>query len=250
MELANERHGTGHPLVLVHGITECGASWGRVAEALAQHYDVLNVDLRGHGQSPKGDTYDALSMAADVVATWTAAGMDAPLLVGHSLGGVVVTAASVIGAPCAVVDVDQPLRLAAFKDGLGQLEPMLRGSPEQFAAAIEMVFAALHGQLSADEVSRIGALRAPNQEVVMGVWASVLESTSEELDATVAALLGEVTVQFLSLHGIDPGSDYASWLTGLMPTATVEVWADHGHYPHLVDSARFVQRVLDFDPRR
>jgi hypothetical protein len=27
----------------------------------------------------------------------------------------------------------------------------------------------------------------------------------------------------------------------------VDVWADHGHYPHLVDQARFLQRLAEFE---
>ena len=44
---------------------------------------------------------------------------------------------------------------------------------------------------------------------------------------------------YLAIHGIDPGPAYAAWLTGLIPTATVEVWEGLGHYPHLVDPDRF-----------
>ena len=65
-------------------------------------------------------------------------------------------------------------------------------------------------------------------------------------DAGVGALAGNVRAPLLSLHGIDPGDDYAGWLTSLVPTATVEVWPDHGHYPHLVDRDRFVERVHAF----
>ena len=69
---------------------------------------------------------------------------------------------------------------------------------------------------------------------------------SEELDATVVQLASAITVPYLAIHGIDPGPDYVGWLTGLIPSATVELWADHGHYPHLVDTPRFLARVAQF----
>jgi pimeloyl-ACP methyl ester carboxylesterase len=81
----------------------------------------------------------------------------------------------------------------------------------------------------------------------MGIWATVFDSTTDELDATVEGLIGAVTVPYLSLHGIDPGEGYTTWLRRLMPSATVEVWPDQGHYPHLVQPARFLERVVDFD---
>jgi pimeloyl-ACP methyl ester carboxylesterase len=55
-----------------------------------------------------------------------------------------------------------------------------------------------------------------------------------------------VTAPVLSLHGIDPGPDDIAWLTGLVPSVEVEVWADHGHDPHLVDPSRFLARVEAF----
>lgn len=247
MLLSHDRVGSGRPLVLVHGITESRGAWGPVTEMLAASYDVVSVDLRGHGESPFGDAYDPLSLAGDVVETWTAAGMEAPLLVGHSLGGVVVTAAAVVGAPRAVVNVDQPLRLADFKAALGQLEPMLRGSVDEFAAAIDMIFDAMNGPLPPDEVDRVRSLRRPVQDVVMAIWGTVFDSTPAELDATVAALAGAVTVPYLALHGLEPGDGYAEWLCSLVPTAVVEEWPDHGHYPHLMDPDRFVARILAFD---
>jgi pimeloyl-ACP methyl ester carboxylesterase len=55
---------------------------------------------------------------------------------------------------------------------------------------------------------------------------------------------------YLSLHGIDPGEDYTHWLRKLVPSATIEVWPDQGHYPHLLHRDRFVERLVDFDELR
>jgi pimeloyl-ACP methyl ester carboxylesterase len=249
MRLAHELVGRSHhpALVLIHGITESHHTWHPLLHRLAEEHLVLAVDLRGHGESDRCDPYDPMSYAADVVDTVAALGIDAPLVVGHSLGGVVATAFAAMAPSVGVVNVDQPLRLAAFKDGLMQLEPLLTGSDEQFATAIDMVFGGMVGPLQADEAARVHALRHADQAVVLGTWDGVLHSSTEELDGTVAALAGAITVPYLSLHGIDPGPDYAPWLTRLMPSATVEVWPDHGHYPHLVDQTRFLQRLHDFE---
>ena len=221
--------------------------WHPLLDSLADHHRVLAVDLRGHGDSEACDPYDPASYAANVVETAQALGFQAPLLVGHSLGGVVVSAYAAM-APCvAVVNVDQPLRLSGFKEGLAGLEPMLRGDDETFLMAIDLLFNSMEGPLSDEEKARTRALRRPDRDVVLGSWASVFESTVEELDAQVEAIAGAVRVPYLSLHGIDPGPGYAEWLTGLIPTATVEVWADHGHYPHLVDPARFLARLAAFE---
>jgi pimeloyl-ACP methyl ester carboxylesterase len=242
--------GSGRPLVLVHGITESRRSWDPVvAPLVAAGYRVVSFDLRGHGDSSTASSYDLGSMSADLSAVIAAHELDSPLLVGHSLGGAVVSAAAASGVDCrGVVNVDQPLALAGFKAALAPLEPMLRGTSDEFDAAIGAVFEQMVGPLDERERSRISAIRQADQQVVLGVWDLVLTSTPVELDAVVDALAGSITVPYLSLHGIDPGPDYEPWLTSRISSATVEVWPDHGHYPHLVDVDRFVARIVEFDP--
>lgn len=50
--LAFERHGSGEPLVLVHGITHRRQVWYPVLDKLAEQREVILVDLPGHGESP------------------------------------------------------------------------------------------------------------------------------------------------------------------------------------------------------
>ena len=242
-----DRRGAGDPLVLVHGITERRASWDPLVDPLvAAGFDVLRVDLRGHGASSRTPPYDLATMAGDLGAVVADAGITDPVLVGHSLGGAVVSAYAA-GAPCrGVVNVDQPLALADFQESLGQLEPLLRGDDGQFQQAITMVFEQMAGPLAGPARRRVEELRSAEQDVVLGIWEPVLSSPAGELDAMTEAIASSITVPYLSLHGIDPGPAYAEWLTGLIPTAVVEVWPDHGHYPHLVDQERFVARLLEF----
>jgi pimeloyl-ACP methyl ester carboxylesterase len=234
-------------VVLVHGITESRHSWRPIIERLSADRRVLAVDLRGHGDSPDGIAYDPISYASDVVETVVAAGVNDPLVVGHSLGGVVVSAYAAIATCRGVVNVDQPLRLASFKEALQQLEPLLKGTTEQFLAARNTMFAMMDGPLPAADRARIDASSRPDQAVVLATWAAVFDSTPDELDASVEALAAGITVPYLSLHGIDPGNDYASWLRPLVPSAEIEVWADQGHYPHLVDTERFLRRLAAFE---
>lgn len=43
--------GNGHRIVLVHGFTQTGRSWGEVARLFAGGFEVVKVDLPGHGAS-------------------------------------------------------------------------------------------------------------------------------------------------------------------------------------------------------
>jgi pimeloyl-ACP methyl ester carboxylesterase len=238
----------GRPIVLVHGITESSATWARLAADLARDHRVLVVDLRGHGASDRAAPYDPMTFAEDLHAAVVAAGFDLSscLVIGHSLGGLVATVYAGMFPCAAVINVDQPLALAGFQDGLRALEPLLRGSEDEFRQAVDMVFGAMAGRLPAEEVDRLGAIRRPEPDVVLGVWSTVLDATPEELDAQVAELLDGVEVPYLALHGIDPGVEYDAWLKARIRGASVEVWADYGHYPHLVDPERFLARVRRF----
>jgi pimeloyl-ACP methyl ester carboxylesterase len=248
MELAHDVVATndGPWVVLIHGITEDRRSWAPLINPLASDRRVLAVDLRGHGESDVVGPYDPISYAQDVLDTMHSNGIDTADIIGHSLGGVVASGVAALGGARRVVNIDQPLRLAGFKDGLTQLEPLLRGDSASFLTGIDMVFNSMVGPLGDDEAARIATIRAAKQDVVLGTWQSVFDSTPEELDATVAQLAGAISVPYLAIHGIDPGPGYTEWLTSLVPTASMELWPDHGHYPHLLDPTRFLERITTF----
>jgi pimeloyl-ACP methyl ester carboxylesterase len=235
-----------HTFVLVHGITECSAAWDPVVSRLAPGCQVITVDLRGHGDSERRPPYDVFTMANDLDTVLRDVGVDDAVIVGHSLGGMVVSAYAAAGYPArGIVNVDQPLETSGFKEVLTSIEPTLRGSTEEFRALIEGMFATFNGPLPASERARLDAVSSPEQDVVVGVWDIVLTSSPADLTALSDNLARSVKLPYLSLHGTDaPG--YEEWLTSRVPSATYEVWPDHGHYPHLVDPDRFVERVETF----
>lgn len=84
------------PLVLLHGLTGSGACWMPLARALQTEYDVVMPDARGHGKSgTPASGYRYEDYAGDVVGLIEALGLEAPFLLGHSMGGM--TAALVAG---------------------------------------------------------------------------------------------------------------------------------------------------------
>jgi pimeloyl-ACP methyl ester carboxylesterase len=247
--IAWSRTGSGDPVVLVHGITESAASFDPVTERLAASNEVITLDLRGHGESGSAADYGLGAMAGDVAAVCAAAGVARPHLVGHSLGGAVVTAAGSMLDVASVVDIDQSLQLDSFKSQLAPAEEMLR-DPDQYRLVVDAMFEMMMGELlPTDEQRRIGSLRRADHEVVLGVWELLLTQPVEEIAATVDAALagyGGRDVPYLALFGLDPGDGYDAWLAQRIPGSSVEYWADHGHYPHLVDPDRFVDRLDAF----
>jgi non-heme chloroperoxidase len=88
IELYFEDHGTGQPVVLLHGFPLNGQSWERQEAALLQAgYRVIAYDRRGFGQSSKPTTgYDCDTFAHDLDAVLDALGLQDAILVGFSMG--------------------------------------------------------------------------------------------------------------------------------------------------------------------
>lgn len=242
--------GDGPPTLLVHGITECQEVWDPIVERLVADRRVYTMDLRGHGRSAPGADYSLEAMGGDVVAVLMATNtLGSAHLVGHSLGGMVVSAVGA-GAPVgSIVNVDQSLKLGSFKAQLGGFEAMLR-DPATFPAVIDGLFAELGGErIEPAAMARVNGLREPKQDIVLGVWELVFSLEEPEINAIIEAALGAYAgkdVPYLTIFGVDPEPGYHEWLGGFIVNAATEVWAEHGHYPHLVDPDRFVERLRAF----
>jgi pimeloyl-ACP methyl ester carboxylesterase len=82
----------GPDLLLVHGLTDSSGGWGQAVAHWGRSYRVTTLDLRGHGASPRFTSAELDGrpgdvMVADVVDVVKR--LDRPVVVGHSLGGVI-----------------------------------------------------------------------------------------------------------------------------------------------------------------
>ena len=82
------------PLVLLHGSNQSAHSWDLVSLNLAASYHVFALDQRGHGDSEwsRGAHYSVEEMALDLEAFIMSQGINCPIVVGHSMGGMVTMA--------------------------------------------------------------------------------------------------------------------------------------------------------------
>ena len=79
------------PVVLCHGFSDCHVAWTRTAQALADAFDLIMVDARGHGYSDKpASGYSATDHAADIAGLIAALDLGQPALLGHSMGAATV----------------------------------------------------------------------------------------------------------------------------------------------------------------
>src|SRR5256885_16093890 len=88
IHLYYEIHGSGRPVILLHGGLASGATFGPNLSALAQGHQVVVPDLQGHGRTSDIDRpLTAELMAGDIAALIKHLKLGRVDLVGYSLGG-------------------------------------------------------------------------------------------------------------------------------------------------------------------
>ena len=89
-ESAWEVHGSGPPVVLIHGFGLKRAMWQWQLPALAPHFSVLIYDLLGHGESAPPDGTPGLAMfSAQLLRLMDRCGIERAAIMGFSLGGMI-----------------------------------------------------------------------------------------------------------------------------------------------------------------
>ena len=85
------RYGKGEPLLLIHGVGLCAQSWYQQIETLSESFDVIAIDLPGHGESKALATNSPdVGHYAETIANFIEHRCDGSAhIVGHSLGSLI-----------------------------------------------------------------------------------------------------------------------------------------------------------------
>lgn len=75
------------PVLLIHGLFGTLDNLGVLARDLKQQHNVLQVDMRNHGQSGRSEDMSYAGMAQDLLDTLDDAGIQTAIVIGHSMGG-------------------------------------------------------------------------------------------------------------------------------------------------------------------
>ncbi|MGB1237885.1 MAG: alpha/beta fold hydrolase, partial [Pseudomonadales bacterium] len=89
--LSYSQQGSGRDILLIHGFGASRFTWRAIAPALAKHYRVTALDLKGFGLSakPRDKRYTAYDQAAQVSHFIRQHKLHNPIVIGHSFGGAV-----------------------------------------------------------------------------------------------------------------------------------------------------------------
>lgn len=81
------RAGSGPPVILLHGYYDDGRRWVRLADDLRDDYEIVSIDIRGHGQSDAPESgYSIDDRIKDISAVIDHFDLAGPVLLGHSMG--------------------------------------------------------------------------------------------------------------------------------------------------------------------
>ena len=142
IDLYYEDHGSGQPVVLIHGYPLDGSSWEKQTAALLEAgYRVITYDRRGFGKSSKPTGgYDYGTFAADLNTILNTLDLNNAVLVGFSMGtGEIARYLSTYGSA--------RVARAAF---LGSLEPFLLKTDDNPDGVPQEVFDGLTEAVTAD----------------------------------------------------------------------------------------------------
>jgi pimeloyl-ACP methyl ester carboxylesterase len=233
------------PLVLLHGLTFDRGMWEPALRALRRvdpGRRLLALDLPGHGESTGTWAYDGESVGTAVLLAVRAAGLQRPVVVGHSYSGIVATICAARVPTRGVVNVDQTLQTAPFA-------ALLRAHAAQFDGdrlppVWSAIAASMHAELlPAPARDLVLATRRPRPELLRGYWGEVLDAGTD-LAARLEAELARVRAAgtpYTVVAGEEPGEDYRAWLAAVLPQARFETWPGSGHFPHLAHPERFAE---------
>jgi pimeloyl-ACP methyl ester carboxylesterase len=253
--IAFDEDGSGRPLVLLHGLM-ANRTFFRDQAPLAGHFRMINVDLRGHGESRGGDERPSIArLAADVAELADHLDLEGAIGLGWSLGATLLW--HLLAGPAgprfdAAVVVDMTPRVRNDGDwtlGLSRevCEARGRAIDEDYAGFTASAGAAIFAQ-PLDERSRALAAWAAAEfarndpAVTSALWQSLVEEDARPL-------LAGIRQPTLVVHGANShlyGSDTADYLVEALPRADAVQFDRSGHSPHLEQPETFNRAITEF----
>jgi pimeloyl-ACP methyl ester carboxylesterase len=226
-------------LVFIHGGLANRRFFGGQLEALSRRFQVVALDLAGHGDSGRDRaTYSMPAFAGDVRAVADALALSRIVLAGNSLGGpVALEAAALLGRRVlGVVGIDTFHDLTAVMDagaGRARAEAFERDPVGSLHAMVTQLFhPGAHPELQAWAEAEMA--RTPSWVVVPMLLSFAgydVATAARRAGAPVRALNGDLWPTLTEKNQT------------VVPDFSVSVMPDAGHYPMLEQPARFNERL-------
>jgi pimeloyl-ACP methyl ester carboxylesterase len=256
VELHYEVTGQGDPLVLVHGGWSDLHNWQPVAPGLAQSFQVVAVDRRGHGQSPRhqGTKRDQEDDLAGLI---EGLGRGPAHVAGTSFGGSIAIGLAARRPELVRSVIAHEPPLVSLVAGDPDLQPLM----EQVQGSVQSVLT----RLARGDVE--GGARQFVEEVALGpgAWEQLPEPLRETMIDSAPAFVAEqqdpnwASLDLAELARVDlpvlltQGDQSPPWFPGivaklaeLVDGATVWTYRGGGHAPHITHPDDYIAAVTEF----
>lgn len=245
---------TGRPIVFIHGYSQSRLAWDKQMDsALADAYRLVAVDNRGHGASDKPrEAYDDPRLwADDVQGVIDALGLDEPVLVGWSYGGVVIS-------DYLQVHGERDIAAANFVGAVSSVGPAARSVTGEEFLALYPGFASTDAEESVHALETLvdlcvaGDLRPQDRYYMLGFNVIVppyVRAGLQFREIEHDEVLRDLDIPVLLTHGEEdrivlPAA--ADDHLDLIPNAEVSWYPGVGHSPFWEAPDRFNTELRDF----
>jgi len=263
--------GAGRPVLMIHGLGGSHHDWDDAVEGLAHQHSIHRFDLLGHGARTDATRTPSLKeMARDVAHVIDGLQLERPLLVGHSMGALVVMkylqdhGAQRIAGVCLIdqsprITNDEQWRLGLFGSlTRTQLQGTLKRLRGNFVDTIATEFIAklaplkkagcpdaLIGRLARWLVAKLAGHGGAERVI------SMLESLVEADFRDVIAKLTVPTMVVLGGASPHYGSvPLDQYYRDALPDGTVRLYKQAAHSPHRQEAGRFAADLAAFAAKR
>ena len=241
MQVEFDDTGAGDPaLVFIHGWCCDRSYFAPQVDHFSSSHRVVAVDQRGHGKSqPATDgDYSVASFAADAAELIESLGLDRPVVIGHSLGGVVSLALAAARAELVrgVVMVDPaPIVIDAYRDSFAQISELV-ATAEGRKAFVAGMFAPSDDATRKQQI--IDAMSSARDDVAVTALGGLLEFDGP-------AALRALTVPIATIGSIAP-TNTAAQLQEHNPNLIVAQTLGAGHFNQLEVPSQVNAMIEDF----
>ncbi|MSQ23625.1 MAG: 2-succinyl-6-hydroxy-2,4-cyclohexadiene-1-carboxylate synthase [Chloroflexi bacterium] len=258
LDFSVELTGAGAPVLLLHGFTGSTAAWGPIRSWLAEHRQVIGVDLIGHGRSAcpaDPDRYTMEHAVADLSAVLDRLNLDQVDVMGYSMGARLALFFAVeapqrvhslvleSGSPglreaaerMARVAADEQLGDSIERDGLAAFVDYWEAIPlfaSQLSLPLELRQQHRQQRLEGSEVGLANSLRGMGTGRQQSLWDEL-----EKLASPVLILAGEIDDKYCTI---------AREMDALIPCSQLSVIPMAGHTIHLEQPELFRHSVEEF----
>lgn len=250
MNLYFQEYGSGHPLVILHGLLGSLDNWHTLSRTFAGSFRVLTVDQRNHGKSPHSDifTYDAMS--EDLLELLDLLKIPTVHLLGHSMGG----------KTAMQFALNHPERVAKLivVDIAPRAYPRLHDDLLDALSSVNLAAAVSRQQVD-EELSKRISNAAVRQFLMKNlgrdaagsfVWKANLPAIQSNYDEIAREIKSDLPFTGPALFVKSDRDDYVldsdvPMIKGLFPNAQV-VGVDAGHWIHAETPTVFANIVMRF----